>query len=136
MNLAEKLLPFLGKLQAASLPDLVRQEKDLMEEVMKRIENTPEAGTTRDVPMKDAVCHLHYFHGSCDWWVMEMDREKGLAFGFVNLGDPANAELGYFLLEELKRIPFVELDFHFETTPLKEILIPLGKWAKEYEQGG
>jgi len=48
-------------------------------------------------------------------------------FGFANLGDPMNAELGYVLLSELKAIkgPFglgIERDMYYSGGSLKEVM--------------
>jgi hypothetical protein len=83
----------------------------------------------------DAIVHAHYFVGSCDWWVTEYDPDDDLAFGFVNLGDPGNAELGYISLAELEavRAPIrlngrrldavlpVEFDAYWEPVTIGEI---------------
>jgi hypothetical protein len=51
----------------------------------------------------DIVIHLHFFVGSCDWWIAEFDREDTF-FGFANLGDDQCAEWGYVSLAELASI--------------------------------
>lgn len=40
---------------------------------------------------------------SCHWWLASFDPESGLGFGFVNLGDPALAEWGFFDLHEMSQ---------------------------------
>jgi hypothetical protein len=52
----------------------------------------------------DKIIHLHYFIGSCDWYIAEVDPSTGEAFGFANLGDPQCAEWGYIPLDELGTI--------------------------------
>jgi len=42
--------------------------------------------------------------GACDWWVAEIDGDRRIAFGYVNLGDDQNAEWGYMDLTELRGI--------------------------------
>lgn len=84
----------------------------------------PPLYATEKTPLADKVVHLHYFVGSCDWFVMELDREElRIAFGWVDLGDPQNAELGYFDLEELAQVEVqhpsglvlrVERDLHWQ----------------------
>lgn len=56
---------------------------------------------TEATPLEDKVVWLHYFAGPCDWWVMEYDPDSGVAFGWADLGDPKNAELGYMSLDDL-----------------------------------
>lgn len=87
-----------------------------------------------------ATVHAHYFIGSMDWLVTEYDPEEDIAFGWANLGDPQNAELGYTNLAELEGItvpfPFhitglrgthvlqlgarVEYDEHWTPVPLRQ----------------
>lgn len=89
----------------------------------------PSLYATEAVPLDDKLVHLHYFVGGCDWYVMEVDRERRLAFGWVDLGDPQNAELGYFDLEELRRLMVtphgyplvVERDLHWTPRPFGDI---------------
>jgi hypothetical protein len=57
-----------------------------------------------DVAAADKVVVLHYFVGGCDWWLTEVDFESGMAFGFVNLGDPDMAEWGSVFLPELEAV--------------------------------
>lgn len=64
----------------------------------------PPLYATEHTPLGEKVVHLHYFVGACDWLVMELDPLNNTAFGWVDLGDPASAELGYFSLDELASI--------------------------------
>lgn len=65
----------------------------------------PPLYATEATPLAEKLLHLHYFVGACDWYVAELDTtQPGLAFGYVDLGDPANAEWGYFDLAELASI--------------------------------
>jgi len=78
----------------------------------------------------EAVAYLHYFVAGCDWWITEkdMEDEQLQAFGVasLNCNEP---ELGYISVAELVelqvRSPFgplyVELDFHWQPTKLKDI---------------
>jgi hypothetical protein len=74
----------------------------------------------------DATVWLHYFKGGCDWYISEKDigtpDEPGQhqAFGFANLGDAQNAELGYISIVELLQNG-VELDLHFNPRRLSEV---------------
>lgn len=62
----------------------------------------PPLYATESTPLPDKVVWIHYFAGACDWYVMEYDPAEGLAFGWADLGDPQNAELGYMTLGELR----------------------------------
>ena len=65
----------------------------------------PALYATEHVPTADKVLHLHYFVRDCDWWIAELDPERGLAFGYACLnGDATCAEWGYIDLTELEAI--------------------------------
>lgn len=90
----------------------------------------PRLYATENVPTADKVICAHYFLAGCDWWVVELDREQALAFGYVCLNDPANAEWGYISLEELEAVnvpPYgqpVERDCHWSLTTVAEAGLP------------
>ncbi len=78
---------------------------------------------------EQAIAHLHYFVGGCDWWITEKDKGDSedtapnlqiQAFGYACLGDPTCAELGYVSLPEILNAG-AELDFHWNPTALAEI---------------
>lgn len=69
----------------------------------------------------NAIAHLHYFKGSCDWYITEKDSEtdgQHQAFGLANLG--YGGEIGYISIVELIELG-VELDLHFTPCTLAEI---------------
>ena len=72
-----------------------------------------------------AIAHLHYFSGGCDWWITEKDMETEdgpgqlQAFGYADLG--YGGELGYISLVELCQHPRVELDLYFTPAALGTI---------------
>lgn len=68
------------------------------------MEQIPRLYATEDVEPEYKIVHLHYFVGGCDWYVMELDEDRRRAFGYVNLNDEQNAELGYFDMFELKSL--------------------------------
>lgn len=55
-----------------------------------------------NLTLDETVIHLHFFVGSCHWWISEVDEDRRTAFGYANLGDPQNAEWGYVNLDELR----------------------------------
>ena len=70
-----------------------------------------------------AVAYLHYFTGSCDWYITERDSDpdgegQHQAFGIANLG--YGPELGYISIPELIANG-AEFDLHFEPAPLADI---------------
>jgi hypothetical protein len=67
-----------------------------------------------------AVAYLHYFTGSCDWYITERDTsdEQHQAFGWADLG--CGGELGYISIAELLEAG-AELDLHFAPRSLAQI---------------
>jgi len=69
----------------------------------------------------NAIARLHYFKGSCDWYITEKDSEpdgQHQAYGLADLG--YGGESGYISIVELIEID-VELDLHFTPSTLAEI---------------
>jgi hypothetical protein len=68
----------------------------------------------------NAVAHLHYFIGGCNWYITEKDMEddQWQAFGLADLG--YGGELGYISLIEITRAR-AELDFHWTPVTLAAI---------------
>lgn len=70
-----------------------------------------------------ATVHLHYFVGSCDWYITEKDVDGGVrqAYGYAILnGDDENAECGYIAIDEITRCG-AELDLYFTPCSLGAI---------------
>ena len=92
------------------------------EEQLKQI---PRLYETEGTPTGEKLIYMHFFLGSCDWWIAEYDGED-IFFGFAILnGDHTNSEWGYFSLRELKsiQIGFVQIDrdLHWTTRKASEI---------------
>lgn len=73
----------------------------------------------------DKFVYLHFFVGSCDWYITEFDGENDF-FGFAILGDPEMAEWGYISFTELKEFKGqygleVDTDKHWEIKKVKDI---------------
>lgn len=67
----------------------------------------PPLYATEHVPAVDKIISAHYFVSGCasDWWIVELDPDNGLAFGYARLaGDDQNAEWGYVSLPELETL--------------------------------
>lgn len=87
----------------------------------------------------ETVACLHYFVGGCDWWITEKDmgKEQLEAFGVARLMGQ-EPELSYISIAGLMElhvyspyaIPFVELDFHWQPTRLKDIPELAGMFGK------
>lgn len=105
------------------------EEREFYRDVLCRL-----AGIVQTMPQTydqkgkgdDAIVSLHYFMGSCDWYITEKDKadpddtEPGQhqAFGLCDLGH--GGELGYVSLVEILAAG-AELDFHFEPKTLREV---------------
>ena len=91
----------------------------------------PALYATDGLPMTEKQVMLHYYAAGSDWWVCELDPRTGTAFGYVCLGDPYNAEWGYFELNELcsTLIPtspplIVERDLNWSPRPVSACDLP------------
>jgi hypothetical protein len=61
------------------------------------------------------------------WFAAELEADTSICFGYVNLGDDQNAELGYFDLRELEELlgPFgmkIERDLHWTPRSLRLVI--------------
>ena len=87
----------------------------------------PRLYETEKIGSKNKIIHLHFFIGSCDWYVAEFDGEE-LFFGYANLNDAQNAEWGYFSLRELDDINLdgleVDNDLLWQPVKFSEIAFP------------
>lgn len=89
----------------------------------------PTLYANESLDMDEVMILLHYFAGSSDWWISEVDHETGEAYGYVCLGgDSRSAEWGYISLPELENLrltsPFlrlVERDLHWQPKPFRRI---------------
>ena len=93
----------------------------------ERLCSIPRLYETETIPIKDKIIHLHFFIGSCDWFVAEYDGED-LFYGYAILGgDMQNAEWGYISFSELKSISIsgveidCELEEHWQPKPVSQI---------------
>lgn len=127
--LLNKIKAFIPSVQFQAISEFLRGEEgsffaEKIAEYADRIEHMPET-YDQDGLGDEALVYLHYFGSSGDFYITEKDKcgdGTQQAFGYVILGgDLMNAELGYISIEELRGIPFMELDLHFEPKPLREI---------------
>jgi len=71
---------------------------------LARLARIPSLYKTEHIQLRDKPIHLHFFIGSCDWFVAEYDGEN-LFWGFAILNsDFQNAEWGYISFTDLKNI--------------------------------
>lgn len=76
----------------------------------------------QDEKRKNAICYLHYFSSSSDWYITELDKTTGKAFGYVILnGDTQNSEFGYIDMNELIVNDSIEIDLYWSPQTLNEI---------------
>ena len=57
---------------------------------------------SQDGKNMNAVAYFHYFTGSSDWYITELDKKTNEAFGYaIKNGDTQMSELGYISISEL-----------------------------------
>lgn len=86
-------------------------------------DNIPPLYSTEEIT--DPLCQVKLFtpDSSWSWYIIEIDEEKEICFGYV-VG--LESELGYFSMSELKSIKgalglSVERDIHFTPTLLSKV---------------
>ena len=132
MNSAGKLFEamqtlrrFIPAVQMQTIGDLCKGEegeyfRDKLASVANLVATMPKT-YEQDGMGDNAIVHLHYFTGGCDWYITERDMEtvQHQAFGYTNLG--YGGELGYISLVELCQHPSVELDLHWTPKELSKV---------------
>ena len=113
---------FIPRGEAAAIAEgLQGEETDyfaaLITDYAERIRTAPRT-YDQDGLGQAAIVHFHYFRGSQDWYITELDSdpEQHQAFGLANLFRDGG-ELGYISIPELVRAG-VELDLHWTPKPL------------------
>ena len=114
---------FINKAQLKVIADACGgEEKEFFFGKLLELANT--AHTMPQVYAQDglgdsALAYLHYFTGSCDWYITERDTtdEQLQAFGLADLG--YGGELGYISIAELIEAG-AEIDLHWTPKPLRE----------------
>lgn len=92
----------------------------------------PALYATEEVPTPEKTVHAHLFCAVFDWYVVEIDDEGRIAFGYVyNRSSPLDSEWGYFDLDELEALlvvqargvapVYVERDVDFEPKRVIEV---------------
>lgn len=127
----EAVRPFVPVNQLKCLVDGLRwgEERGFFREKILELEQTianMPATYQQEGLGDDAVVHLHYFYGSCDWWITEKDigapgdhMEQRQAFGLVDLGH--GPELGYIGINEIVRLKVADLDLYWKPITLREL---------------
>jgi ppGpp synthetase/RelA/SpoT-type nucleotidyltranferase len=76
----------------------------------------------QDEKGKNAIVYLHYFSSGSDWYITELDKTTGEAFGYVILnGDTQNSEFGYIDIKDLVSNNKIEIDLYWSLQTLNEI---------------
>lgn len=144
MSALQRIRAYMSPRQSDAVLELMRGEEgmffiDKMIELDRCIADMPV--TYGQSEESDPVAYLHYFIGGSDWYITEKDMEgKGTeqAYGFACLnGDMMNAEYGFISIDELSSLVIrgfmtVDLDFHFEPTPMSVIKCNLGERHGSY----
>ena len=116
---------FIGKQQLVAIGEAVAGDEapffaDKLEEIYTIVTTMPKTYETEG--NKNPLAYLHYFLNGFDWYIFErdMENEQLQAFGWSNLNDDLNAELGYISIKEILKNSG-ELDLHFEPATLSNI---------------
>ena len=75
----------------------------------KKLEKIPRLYETEETPLQEKKIYLHFFLGSCDWYICEFDGEDTF-WGFAHLGDDICAEWGYVSFKELRDLNISGID--------------------------
>ena len=89
-------------------------------------EDIPDLYANENTPLADQTAYAHFFSANGDWYITEVDKEDGLAFGNCDLG-LGFPEWGYVSLIELEETrnrfggAAVERDIHFQPRTVREL---------------
>lgn len=127
-SVADFMTEYLPRQQRAAVEALLLGEegdyfKSLMAKLAATVKSMPDRLPSSLKSMDDAVAHLHYFYGACDWYILEPSSHPSdrVVYCYANLGDDMCAEYGSLCLSEFDDLN-VELDFHWEPMTMREVL--------------
>ncbi len=93
------------------------------------LKKLPTLDDSSDLSIKDQSVHCKLFNpvGVGTWYITAYNPTDKMAFGFVNLGDPPMAELGYISIDELENLKLplglsIERDMYFDSMPLQDVM--------------
>ena len=92
----------------------------------EELDRIPRLYQTEDIPLKDKLIYLHFFIGSCDWFIAEYDGED-MFWGYAILnGDHDMAEWGYISFTEMKEVKIrgwleIDRDINWQIRKASEI---------------
>jgi hypothetical protein len=86
----------------------------------------PRLYATESVAAEETLIYEHFFLGGCDWFAAEYCPERRHFFGFAILNnDHANAEWGYFALDELRDVAVggieIDRDLHWKVRAARDV---------------
>jgi len=89
------------------------------------LEDIPDLYSNENIPLAEQTVHAHYFSSNGDWYISEIDKDEGLAFGHCDLG-MGFPEFGFVSLIELEETRgrfgvAVERDMHFQPKTFGEL---------------
>ena len=120
----DTLRAFVGPAQRSAIYSAMEGEEsryfcEMVTTLVALLESMPRV-YEQDGKGDDAVVYLHYFTGSQDWYVTELDtsEEQLQAFGLADFGD--GGEMGYINISELIAHG-VELDLYWKPRTLSAI---------------
>ncbi len=117
-EILKTILKFMPKNQAYCFIQGVKgSEHDYFLQIARKINQAIESAPAiyeTDSKGDEVKPILHYFYGSVDIYVTEIDKsEYNQHFGYIRIGT-GNFEAGYIKLDCIfKEIPLINLDFHF-----------------------
>ena len=136
---------FVPPLELKTLLEGTRGEEkqyfsELIKDLTETIKSVPPIGANEELGLSAPV-KLHYFGGANDWWISELDKDDGIAFGYACInGWTDSAELGYVSIPELLEIRYpveveiantgkrvetripIELDLYWKEKTLAEVI--------------
>jgi len=92
----------------------------------EELDRIPRLYQTEHITLKDKLIYLHFFIGSCDWFIAEYDGED-LFWGYAILNDDHDmAEWGYLSFTEMKEVKIrgwleIDRDINWQIRKASEI---------------
>ena len=132
INPGGQLVNYIGLNQRAVLNELMGGEEgewyaQTLIELARSIDLMPRTYQTEGIAMKDKVVHLHYFRGSVDSWIIELDvsaPEDGgqhlQAWGQQRVNPAWGRGTGYISIPELLDAG-MELDLHWKPITVAQL---------------
>lgn len=126
--ITREVATYLPRRQRIAIKQLMSGEEghffyERMQDLQTSIQALPKKLSPSLQTLDDAICHIHYFFGSADWYLIERADSDGIAYCYANLGDDDSAEYGSVSLAELCESNFdIEIDLHWRSCTMREIL--------------